>query len=105
MAKQKGKRIKLTQGKSTIVSTADYAKLNKHKWCAKKSAVNWYAARGVWSPKTHTVTIIRMHRIIMHCPKNKQVHHKNGNTLDNRRGNLQIVTDRKHDKAHDEVPF
>ena len=105
MAKQKGKRIKLTQGRSTIVSTADYAKLKKHKWCAKKSAFNWYAVRGQWSPATHTVTIIRMHRLIMKCPKAKRVHHRNGDTLDNRRRNLEIVTNHRRVQAHDVVPF
>lgn len=90
------KRIKLTQGKSTIVSDRDYRRLSKFKWCAKQSSSDWYAVRGVWLKKARRVQIVRMHRIIMHCPANKQVHHKNGKSLDNRRRNLEMVSPTKN---------
>ena len=88
------KRIKLTQGKYALISDSDFKRVAKHKWCAKKSAYNIYAVRGVWDGvKT---TIIRMHRWLVNCPKGKEVHHKDGNPLNNQRGNLQITTKKKN---------
>ena len=37
-----------------------------------------------------------MHRMIVDCPKGMIVHHRNGNTLDNRRENLQIMSQAEH---------
>ncbi|MGM9319409.1 HNH endonuclease [Deinococcus aquaticus] len=34
---------------------------------------------------------VLMHRLIMGSPQHQQVRHLNGNTLDNRRGNLEVV--------------
>ena len=90
------KRIKLTQGFTAIVDEQDYRWLKKHKWCAKKSATNWYAVRGQWDGSG--IKIIRMHREIMAkklgraVPKNKEVHHKDDNGMNNRRRNLKVTT-------------
>ena len=35
---------------------------------------------------------IRMHRLLINCPSNLEPNHKNHNTLDNRKENLEIVT-------------
>ena len=37
-----------------------------------------------------------MHRMIVDCPTGMIVHHRNGNSLDNRRENLQIMTQAEH---------
>lgn len=38
------------------------------------------------------------HRLIMNCPKNKQIDHINGNGLDNRKCNLRIVSNSENSK-------
>lgn len=86
------KKIQLTQGKFTIVDDEDYPELSKHKWCAKKSAANWYAVRGVWDKAAQTTRIVRMHRVILGYDGRKEVHHKNGDSLDNQRQNIEIKT-------------
>lgn len=82
------KKIPLTQGHFAIVDDADYEWLNQWKWRAKKAAYLSYAARSVRvNGKTETVY---MHRLIMDCPKGKEVDHANRVTFDNRRDNLRI---------------
>ena len=39
---------------------------------------------------------IRLHRAIMGNPKGMDVHHINGNTLDNRKCNLQVLSPEEH---------
>jgi hypothetical protein len=43
---------------------------------------------------------IKLHRYIMEFPKNMVVHHINNNILDNRRENLEILTQRAHQNKH-----
>ena len=88
------KKIPLTQGKFTIVDDADFAKINQHKWYAKKASCNWYAARGIRA-NGQTKTIY-MHRFIMNCPAGQEVDHDNHNSLDNQRGNLINCTKKQN---------
>lgn len=73
----------------TLLDDEDYKELSKFKWgtVGKKYI---YAARGTRKNKLYKK--ILMHRYIMKCPKNLMVDHINGNTLDNRRSNLRIVS-------------
>lgn len=84
------KLIKLSQEKSSKVSIADYDKVKHIKWYASRVRNKWYA-----SYKTQAgnggATYISMHRLIMGMPDG-EVDHINGDTLDNRRNNLRIVT-------------
>lgn len=92
----------MTQGMFAIVDEQDFKKLCKWKWCAKKSAFNWYAVRGKWhGAKTQ---IVRMHREIMNCPSDKEVRHKNHKSLDNRRRNLLVTTKLKNILFNEEPP-
>ncbi len=80
------KRIKLTKGQFALVDDADFEWLNQWKWTASKMKNGWYAFRDSNSTS--------MHRQIMGLKKydGKQVDHRNGSGLDNRRENLRLCT-------------
>ncbi len=90
------KKIKLTQGKYTLVDDKDFEWLNQWKWCVIfDSNHKWYAVRAeyIGEPGKKKRTTVRMHRLIMGNPVGLQVDHKGlDNTLDNRRSNLRLAT-------------
>lgn len=92
------KKIKLTQGKFTIVDDKDF---NQNKWYFHKG----YAAKSITIISQnksqnikHKQKTILLHRVIMEnkldrkLRQNEDVDHINGNGLDNRRSNLRICT-------------
>jgi hypothetical protein len=93
------KEIQLTQGKVTLVDDEDFEFLNAFKWCAHRAHRTFYAERGVrradgrWAAE-------QMHRIVLarklgrDIVSGMQCDHENGNGLDNRRENLQELTNR-----------
>lgn len=95
------KTIKLTKNQIALVDDEDYIYLSKHSWIAANcpTNLNFYAQR-----QTNKKTV-KMHRLIMNCPADKQIDHINGNTLDNRKLNLRIVAhqdnakNRRHQKG------
>jgi hypothetical protein len=85
--------MQLNNGYVTKVDDDDFKWLNQWTWYAKPSAYTIYACRSNYNkgdPKT-----IRMHRLIMHCPDDKEIDHKDGDGLNNQKSNLEIVT--KHE--------
>lgn len=86
------RQIPLTQGKVALVDDEDYARLAAHKWQAKRSYYSgstlWYAQRTVQS------RIVWMHREILGLTPGDRMEtdHRNGDGLDNRRGNLRVAT-------------
>lgn len=90
--------IELTNGFIALVNTEDYENLNQYKWFAKKSNVCWYAVRLVKSKNSSY--LVRMHRQITHCIDGLVVHHKNHNSLDNRKSNLILLTPDQHLEFH-----
>lgn len=86
------KEIKLSQGFVTIVDDDNFGLLNRWKWFAKFGGTGGrpYAARSI---KVNTqVKTIRLHRLITNAPSGTEVDHRNGDTLDNRRENLGVVS-------------
>lgn len=96
------RRIPLTKGKWAKVDDVDFERINAFKWCASNESrgTKWYAIRftrnaerGRW-----TSTKVRMHHYVLDiAPQElmlmgKVVHHVNGDGLDNRRENLEVVS-------------
>lgn len=77
----------LTKGYRTIVDDEDYERLNSKKWCISECATSMYAIGKRNGKKVY------MHREILgHIPPKMDVDHINGDSLDNRKFNLRIVT-------------
>lgn len=93
--------ISLSNGRWALVDADDYAEIAKYRWTWKQSHSLVYAVR-----KIHVngrEVLIRMHRLITKAPKGMHVHHSNGNTLDNRKCNLAILTEEQHKKIHNRI--
>lgn len=76
-------KVQLTQGKVALISPEDGGRVLARKWHAIWTGHAWYAASG-WGGKR-----LYLHRFLMDAQRGRYVDHKNGNGLDNRRGNLR----------------
>lgn len=89
------KRIPLTQDQFALVDDSDYEWLNLWKWHITKggrSGLVAYAVRHIYpAPKKllHERKTIFMHKLIIGVKTDMEVKHKDGNTLNNQRDNLQ----------------
>lgn len=75
-----------------LLDDFDLDKYSKWKWTINNSG---YLRRTLTIRKKGKKTKFKtlyLHRLIMNPPKNMEVDHVNGNKLDNRKGNLRIVT-------------
>lgn len=81
------KFIQLTHGMKAIVDDEDYERVNQFKWLYIQVG---YVAR--WTYCDNRRVMIYMHRFIMSAPCGKDVDHKFGNKLDNRKSQLRIAT-------------
>jgi len=92
--------IPLTHGKFAIVDPDLHRYLNQFYWRAVKSKHCWYAVRRQQIGK-RTITI-KMHREIAKTPEDMHCHHRHGNSLDNRRAELQNMYPLEH-KIHHQI--
>jgi hypothetical protein len=75
------------------VSDRDYCALNKFKWGVHESGCKLYAARrGVISDGNKRGATIYMHHLIVPLQPGLETDHRDGNGLNNQRGNLRRVT-------------
>lgn len=91
------KEIQLTRGKVAIVDDEDFEYLNQWKWQAEPYSQTYRASRTQKTGFTKKKKIY-MHRVIMNCPDNMVVDHKNHIALDNRKDNLRIATREQNSK-------
>jgi len=91
------KRIELGNTEDVaIVDDADYSALVNHNWYLEHTGYVCTSAKtksGKWG-------YVSMHRMLLGFPEGKQVHHKNGNKLDNQRENLEVTTLAEHTSHH-----
>lgn len=86
--------VRLTQHKVAMIDAIDAPMILSYKWYAHKSSYNYYACRKVG--KRGKQRRVWMHRVIANAKDGEQVHHKDANTLNNRRTNLERCTERKN---------
>lgn len=89
------KEIKLTKGKSTIVDDEDFDNLSQYKWHANNCSGYYYAQR-MGNKINGYQKKIKMHRVIAGDVKGLVIDHINGDTLDNRKSNLRVCTQRQN---------
>lgn len=85
------KELELSRGLKAIVDDEDYEKVKCYKWHAKSCSNRFYAARNYFINGRRT--LLCLHHVILPKEDLRNVDHINGNTLDNRRGNLRYATD------------
>lgn len=92
--------IALTNNEYAIVDNEIFNYINKWNWNAHFNiTTNTFYAQG--HPHRQHGIILHMHRVIWEyyngaVPPKMQINHLNHNTLDNRRNNLQLVTNRQN---------
>ena len=85
------KKILLTKNQFALIDDEDFEKINKIKWYAHFERSKIYVIGNIKNDKP-----IKLHRLIMDCPKNMQVDHIDGNGLNNLRNNLRICTNQQN---------
>jgi len=90
--------LDLDKGFFAIVDNSLFEYLSQWRWYAKQSGSCWYAVRKVTLGKHER--LIRMHRQLTDCPDGYDVHHINGDSLDNRICNLLPCSPETHQALH-----
>ena len=89
--------IELSGGRESVIDAVDLNKIRNYKWyCSrsgKKGNYRWYAVAWVENGNGKE---IRLPQLLLNASTDEQVDHKNGNTLDNRRENIRISTQREN---------
>jgi hypothetical protein len=86
----KVREIELTRGLVALVDEQDYATLIEHNWSASLH-MSPVAHRRI-NGDGRSYTTQTMHDFLMSPPEGVRVEHINGDTLDNRRENLRVVS-------------
>lgn len=89
------KTIPLSDGYAAIVDDEDYSLVTQYNWYLHKTAHRNYVRgrlKGTPWVEGKSNGLVLMHRLILAPPRGKVTDHRNGNGLDNRRGNLRLAT-------------
>jgi len=81
-----------------IVDPAYVKGLNHYRWFPRVFRRCVYAATHIG--KDENLRVMNMHRLIARTPFGMVCHHVNGNTLDNRRCNLENMSKKAHTLLH-----
>lgn len=88
--------IQLSKGKVTILDLDDAIKFGIYNWSVLQTKTGWYSVRNEKSVDKTSQKMFYLHRLIMDCPDHLFVDHINGDTLNNKKNNLRIVTKREN---------
>src|SRR5215831_20729501 len=88
--------IYLTKGRVCVVDQDQLDRLLAFRWCTIVANRAVYA--GTRAGKDSS--LILMHRFLMAAPGGVVVHHKDGDTLNNRSSNLEILSHSDHKLLH-----
>jgi len=77
------KKVELTKNQVALVDDEDFKFINQWKW---HLVAGQYAARREYPSRKY----LYMHRVILNAPHGKEVDHRNGVGLDNRKQNLRL---------------
>lgn len=87
------KLLALSKGLFSKVDDDTFEKFGGLAWTAQKRQYGYHAARYFGAQ------YIYLHQLILQAPSGSEVHHKNGDGLDNQRDNLVVVSRSFHRKA------
>lgn len=87
--------VPLTRGYVATIDAADVPLVAPHNWQVEINGVRRYAKRSVMH-RDGTWETVKMHRVIMQAPKDREVDHREGDGLDNRRANLRLATTKQN---------
>lgn len=90
--------IRLSPRVFVMVDPDDYEWLTKYHWRLVRSSSCFYAVCRV--RRFDKIIEEKMHRVIAKTPPGMECHHRNHNTLDNRKANLQNLLPINHALAH-----
>lgn len=90
------KKIPLTQGKFALVDDEDFERLNQWKWQFTGGYVRRTVYHGTDENGKRIREVVWMHKLVVSCPPNFVVDHKDGNPLNNQKENLRICTGREN---------
>ena len=85
-------RSRKHQGTYTLVDAEDLPRLARHPWCTTQHSGRLYAR----SSRPIGKRCILLHRFLTDAPDGMHVDHINGDSLDNRRANLRICTQKEN---------
>jgi hypothetical protein len=78
--------------KEVLIDKEDYHFILEYHWYICKWGKVFYVVATVYNRETKKQRTVKLHRLILNAPKNKDIDHKNGNGLDNRKKNLRLCT-------------
>lgn len=84
--------VPMTQGFVAIVSAEDFRRVSKHSWHTHMSAGSRRSHGQPYARACIDGRKVYLHRLIAGAPEDMHVDHKNRQTLDCRRENLEITT-------------
>lgn len=91
-------RIFIGGGKTCLVDTDNWKLLQNYKWRAVKASRLYYAKTTVGQEPCRVD--LSMHRMVARTGPNQVCHHKNRDSLDNRRSNLENMDPLEHGAYH-----